>query len=425
MIGIFFSFIVAMILYLNPLPLEGLIGSGYIAIIMFSVAAFFFAAQIAITVFAWAPLQKIEESLTPRVMELFKKDVNLRLTNHFLIFFLFVTFILTIEISLLNQLNKQIALVIWTLLLGITIDLLHRHFKRVMDYLDPFYIVETFARSAHECILSAKEAELCGWIDSLSEASIKSASRHSSSLTFLTIEKLREIAKNYLDVAKGITYHAEEDKSKFGGADHVSYILFYLFQRMELVFDKALKEKLEPTCSKIITILGKIAIYGAKYDITLAAYPLYYLGKLTEKAQHKNLQDVGNRATATLLEVAKVIVKDVDLRYVEIKEAFLTLTNTMHSVAKNTFRNDKSINIRILSQPFYELMELFKSEKIADHQDTPSILNNIELVLNEFSTLETVMSTLPPISELTKERKAAEEETREEIPKKEVEEEKE
>lgn len=421
MSGTFFSLIIAIFLYIKPLPAEAITNSTYLAMTMFIVAALFVITQTAITIFAWAPLQKTEQNLTPRIMEAFKHDRNLRVTNLFLLLFLFFTYLVVIDILLLDQFSKQHLLVIWTLLLGVAVDFLHHHLRRVMDFLDPFHVVEFFSRSAQECVRGAKEAELCGWIDTLSDTSVKAISRNCTSLSLLAIDKLRLISRNYLEVAKGITYHADEDKSKFGGADHVSYTLFYLFQRMELIFEKALKEKLEPICSKIVTTLGKICIYGAKYDITLASYPLYYLGKFTGKAQFEGLQEVGNRATLTLLEVSKVIVKEVDLQYVEIKETFLSIVNNMHEIAKDTFKNDKMMNIRILTQPFYELRELFQTEKLANHQDTPSIVSNIDIVLDEFTTLETVMSTMPPVPQMVKEREATPEAT-EEKPKEEPEE---
>lgn len=413
MIGTFFSLIIAILLYIYPLPAEAVTNSPYLAVTMFVIAAFFILTQTAITLFAWTPLQKTEQNLTPRVMEAFKHDRNLRVTNLFLLLFLFFTYLVVIDILFLDQFSKQHLLIIWTLLLGIAVDFLHHHLRRVMDFLDPFHVVEFFSRSAQECVRGSKEAELCGWIDTLSETAVKAISRNSTSLSLLATDKLRLIARNYLEVAKGITYHADEDKSKFGGADHVSYTLFYLFQRMELIFEKALKEKLEPICSKIVTTLGKICIYGAKYDISLASYPIYYLGKFTGKAQFEGLQEVGNRATLTLLEVSKVIINEVDLQYVEIKEPFLSIIDNMHEIAKESFRKDKTMNIRILTQPFYELRELFQSGKLANHQDTPSIISNIDIVLNEFTTLETVMTTMPPVPQMMKEREETPEETKE------------
>ena len=71
------------------------------------------------------------------------------------------------------------------------------------------------------------------------------------------------------------------------------------------------------------------------------------------------------------------------------------------------------MNIRILSQPFYELRELFQSGKLANHQDTASIISNIDIVLNEFTTLETVMSTMPPVPQMVKEREPTPEATEE------------
>lgn len=419
MIGTLFSVIIAILLYVFPLPTESVANSTFFAATLFIVSTLFIITQTAITIFAWAPIQKTEQNLTPRLMETFKHDSNLRVTNLFLLIFLFFTYLAVADILFFDQFHKQHILIIWTLLLGIAVDFLHHHLKRVMDFLDPFFIVEKYNQNAEKCVSSAKEGELCGWIDAISETSIKAINRNSMSLALLAIDKLRSITRIYLVVSKGIIYHSEEDAGKFGGSDHVSYILFYLFQRIELIFDKALNEKNEPICSKIVTSLGKVSIYCAKYDITLTSYPLYYLGKFTAKAQFEGVQEVGNRATATLLEVSKVIVKEVDLQYVEIKDTFLSIIDNMHEIAKDTFKNDKTMSIRILTQPFNELRELFQSEKLANHQDSVSIVHNIDVVLNEFNTLETVMSTMPPVPQIVKERKGASEQNKEQEPKKE------
>ena len=54
-------------------------------------------------------------------------------------------------------------------------------------------------------------------------------------------------------------------------------------------------------------------------------------------------------------------------------------------------------------QPFKDLRALFQSEKAKDHQDTPVILQNIDRVLGEFEALQMVMSTIPPIPNISEE----------------------
>ena len=299
---------------------------------------------------------------------------------------------------------------IWTITLGVALDFLNHLVRRVMDFLDPSHVVEFYSQSAQKSIRSSKEVEILEWIDALSETAIKSVDRSSTSLAFKSIDKLRLVTKDYLHVAKGISYHEDESAPGGGGAiGHVSYTLFYLFQRLEVIFDKALKEKLEPVLSEIITVLGKITIYCAKFDISMASYPIHYLGKLSQKSNQKGLYDIINRSSLTMLEVSKVILKEVDLKYVDIKEPFLSIVNHMHENAKNNFRRDRSMEIRLLTQPFIDLKGYFQTGKAKEYQDAPIIVRAIDVVLEEFQTLETVLSTMPPFDQVTKERQQSEE----------------
>jgi len=358
--------------------------------------------------------------MTPRLMEMFQRDHLVHYSHSIVFFFFLLSFGVAIEITALHLFPANFVLIVWVIFLGITIDCLYHVMKRVIRYLNPLHVISFFSGSAQKSIRAANEQDLCDWIDTLSETAIKAISRSSISLSLLAIDKLRSIARNYLHMAKGITYHegqkSTQKEKKPGIGEHVSYTLFYLFQRLELIFNKALQEKLEPVCSALITILGKISIYGAKFDVSMISYPLHYLGKLAKKAQLNQLPEVANHATLTMLESSKVIVKDVDLQYMEIKESFLSMITHMHEIAKETFRQDKTISIQMLTHPFHELSKLFKGEKMASHQDTPDILKGIDRVLEEFATLETVLQTLPPISDLMKEE--VERERKKETPKK-------
>ncbi len=343
--------------------------------------------------------------MTPRLMEIFQRDHLIHYSHSIVFFFFLLSFGMAIEITALHFFPTNLVLIIWVIVLGITIDSLYHVMKRVIRYLNPLHVIHSFSDLAQKSIRAANEQDLCDWIDTFSETAIKAISQNSISLSLLAIDKLRLIACNYLHMAKGITYHEGQKSTdkELGMGEHVSYTLFYLFQRLELIFNKALQEKLEPVCSTLITTLGKISIYGAKFDASMISYPLHYLGKLAKKAQRNQLPEVANHATFTMLESSKVIIKDVDLQYMEIRESFLSMVTHMHEIAKEIFRQDKTISIQMLTQPFHELSKLFKSEKIASHQDTPDILKGIDRVLEEFATLETVLQTLPPIPDLMKE----------------------
>ncbi|MGA8163492.1 MAG: hypothetical protein WB791_00515 [Waddliaceae bacterium] len=403
MVGTFFAVIIAVFLYL--FDGETAANADFLGLTLLGVGSLVLLLSVLILALAWTPLQKAEKTMTPRLIEMFQRDHSLHFSHSIVFFFFLLSFAMAIEITTLHLFPANLVLIAWVIFLGITIDSLYRAMKRIIGYLNPLHVIHVFSDGAERSIRAAKEQDLCDWIDTLAETAIKAISSNSTSLALLAIDKLRLIARNYLHMAKGITYHEGQERKQQepGMGEHVSYTLFFLFQRLEMIFNKALQEKLEPVCSALITTLGKISIYGAEFDVSMISYPLYYLGKLANKAQRDRLAEVADHATLTMLESSKAIVADVDLRYMEIEEPFLSMIGHMHEIAKETFRQEKSVSIQVIAQPFHELNKLFKSEKMASHQDTPAILKRINSVLEEFATLQTVLQTLPPISDLMKE----------------------
>ena len=268
MIGTLFSIAVAIFLYFNPVSADLAAKAPYLGGTLFVVAALFVVIQTLITVFSWAPLQREQQNSVPRLMEAFKKDRHLRFSNFFILVFLLFTFLVYVDVLILNYFNKTQLLMAWVIALGVALDFLHHLVNRVMDFLDPSHVIEFYGQSALSAVRGSREVEILEWIDAISETALKAVDRSSTSLAFSSIEKLRLIAHDYLQVAKSISFH--KDREVPGGPStgaHVSYTLFYLFQRLELVYDKALKERLEPVLSELITVLGKITIYCAKFDM--------------------------------------------------------------------------------------------------------------------------------------------------------------
>lgn len=404
MVGTLFSVLVAIYLFFNPLPDDVISNGGAaFATVLFIIGAITILAALFITLFAWTPLQMAEQNATPGVIRAFTEDRHLRLTTTLIILFLIVTYVFGVDLLLIHKLPPTYLLMTWTLLLGLCVDFVRHLLHRVMNYLDPVHVIEFFGEKAGESVRKSDFKGACEWFDTFSEIAMKGLSKHNASIALNSVDKLRLVAKDYLAQVKNIHFNDETERG-----DRVNYTLFYLFQRMEMIFGVALQQKVEPLCSYIITMLGKIAIYCAKFDISVAHFPLFYLGKLANTAQQKGLQEVGNRATLTMLEVSKVIINEVDLQYVDIKETFLTIVNNMHEIAEETFRQDKDTSISLLTQPFYQLKELFQKSAIASHQDTSTIMANIDQVINQFNTLETVLNTMPPIPEMEKEKEKME-----------------
>lgn len=407
MIGTIFSAIIALGILFFPSSEEKIIDPvlfGELAII--AGMAFLILLPLAYSM-SLGPLQKAEQNISPRILEMFRQDWPIRLLTGWLILFPLICFALSFDLFYFHFFQKKILMACWIFFLGISIDSIIYFSKRIASYLNPFGAVQMFFHKAKEYIQDEKELDLCNAIDGIAEISIKAIQRNSTSLCNDALSKEQIISRQFLEASKSLSHHAKDKQTEeLGISDKVSYVMFYLYQRLELIFDKALEKKLEPICSHIVTILGKIALDAAKLDMSLASPPLRFLGKFTQKGQNENIQEVALKGTCTLSETAKMIVNDVDLTYTEIRDPFLTIINSMEELSKETFRKDKTINLQILKEPFYELKELFKQPKVASHQDTAVIVQNIDRVIGEFDALEMVLRTLPtiPQDEIEKEQ---------------------
>jgi len=396
MIATIISIIVAVYLWFHP-ALGAMITPATAVLMACAALCFLFFIPIGMLL-AWFPLQKAEQNSTPRVMELFRQDRQVLFISFWLAIFPLFTIVIIADALYLHTFNASWLFAAWVVFFGIAIDAV-RHFARhVSNYLNPFIVIKRFTKVAKECIQNEKEMDLCNWIDALAEIALKGVHRYSTAIAHEALGDEQTIARLFLEASKSISHHEQDRQSQaLGITDKVSYTLFYLYQRLDTVFEGALANKLETTCSYIITLMGKISIDAAKYDVTIASPPIRFLGKFAKHAQDAGLEETALTATCIFSEVAKAIINTIDIHYYQIKDPFFSIINGLEVLAKGTFRRDKTTNIALLMQPFKELRELFKSDKAKDHQDTSVIVQNIDRVLGEFEALEVVMKTIPPI----------------------------
>lgn len=374
------------------------IPTGGLSAIFLGISAFILLMTILAFVMSWTPLQKIEQNLTPRLLDLFRNDKKIHYITMWLFAFPVVSLLISSELYYFQFFRPTLIVGLWILLFGLSLDGLVFLIRHVLSYLNPFAIVDHFTSQAIESIQNEEDVDLLHWIDALTEIGVKAVTRTLPSLTKQCIDDLHEISHTYLESAKSIAHSTTESSSgELGGSDKISYTLFYLFQRLELIYDKALEQRMEPICSHLVTTLGKISIDSAHLDISLTSYPLHYIGKFSGKAQDEEIDEVSEKATCTLLEVGRIILSEVDIRYLDIKEPFFCIIQHMEEIAKYTFSQDKSMNISLLTQPFRELKEFFSVEKVANHQDAPTIIADIDRVINQFDQLELVMNTIPSV----------------------------
>lgn len=403
MIGTLFSLLLAgLFIAKGGSPEEGI--APFVKGIMTAVALSFLFLPLISIIASWLPLQKGEQNTTPRLLEMFRSDGKLRWEAVWLLLFSLATLAAAVGLVPSGTRFSGLLLPVWIVTLGVTVDVAWSFIHRILNYFNPFSVVKMFTARAKKSILSNHELDLCDWIDALSEVTVKAVERHSSSIAGLSLDELYQVASLFLDASKSIAHTNHDKQTEMAGiTDKVSYTMHFLYQRIDIIFYKALKNRLEPVCSKIMTLLGKIAIAAAKYDMSLASEPLRVLGKCAKRAQDAGFEETALTASCVLSEVARTIIKEIDVTYYEIKDPFLSIINGLEVLTQEQFRKDKSVSILLLMQPFKDLKQLFQSDKVKNHQDTPVILQNIDRVLGEYEALMVVMNTIPEIPRVSDE----------------------
>lgn len=361
----------------------------------------YFAFALAITLLlvmaaAFASLQKAEQNLTPRILELFQKDHGVSwIARGIIILTLLMLFLSYYPLPWPMPISP---LACGLILLGITFDLLHGLVNKILNYLNPYPVAKMFTKVAEKSIHANREIDLCESLESLSEIGLKSVSRSSSSLCNQCLDEMREIMRVFLDATKSIATVGPDEQAKARGiTDKVSYTLFFFFDRLDMIYQKAISMGLTQICSSIVTLLGKICIYAAQCDLSLVGYVVDYIGKFCMLAEKKKLPEISLKGTCTLTEASKTIINEIPLTYMDLKDPFFSIIMQLNEIGKEAFRQNKQSSIALLSAPFQDLKILFQSPKVAEHPDTPVILAEIERVMAEWTTLETVLRTIPPM----------------------------
>jgi hypothetical protein len=358
-----------------------------------------FAVMSFLNILSLIPLQKLEQQLIPHLIRFVREEKRYQLSNFFVFIFPILSFALVFISWNMFPLYQIVICALWLIFLGIALDSCRFYIRQIMHWLDPFYVIDKVTRYANQSIYKGSDSNLWQTIDALAEISLKAIEKSQLATSLKALNAFSPIMQNFYISAKSIAHpNVDQQVEKQTGQDEASYTLFYLLQRLQTIQGKALHHDLEMICQQIITILGKIIIYSAKFDVSLVSFPVHFLTKFTLQAQQKHFDEVAQLAISTLLEIARTLVVDIDVRYAELQDPFKAIINGLDAITKEMFRQDKTMNISLLTQPFLDLKQLFATEKMINHQDTPVLVGAIDRILAEYTALEQVMRTIPPFS---------------------------
>lgn len=374
----------------------------YLIALMLTGGTLIFLGTIFLNTLILNPLNQLEQKLIPNLMNLLRHNFPLRLGRFLLFLFPLLSFVCVAILLAVDVPYQKWLFLGWIVTFGLSLDVLRDSWLRLVNFLNPTYLVEHFSQEAKIAIQNDKDQTLWQSLDGLSEICLRSVEKSKLALSAQTLQTFPPIIHAFFASSKSIAhFNADQTVEKETGRDEASYTIFYLLQRLELINDKALHNRLETICRQMIMTMGKLIVYGAQYDLSMVSFPTHFLTKFGLKAQQHHFDEVAVLTTSTLLEISKTIIQDIDLTYADLQDPFRAIINGLAAIARNTFKKDKQTNIKVLTQPLIDLKAFFETEKMAKHRDTPVIIQEINGVLEEFQVLEQMMHSIPTISDLT------------------------
>lgn len=336
-----------------------------------------FAVMLITMGLAIIPLQKTTRHISSYVVNRFRFDTSMAIAVFLVLLYALLSFTLRVEGNLILG---------WIIFLGIAMDATVYTVRRSLIFNDPHAILDQInnAPSQHWDVYTR--------LDALSEVAYKSFVDSNVALSESALEHIEELLQNYLE--------GEGKKEKQPG-EH-NYFLCHLFQHLDPLVHEAIAYRYDPIASKIVVLSGKVALHMANIQSDLVSLPLHYLGEYALKGIDQELPDIGVKGTVTLQTIAKEILKQDNLDQLNLREIYFSLIEHLDEIAKATFKKDKSINVLFLQDPFKDLIELFKADKLKNHPDTAVIHAELIRILAEYQTLESVMLSMPSSLALNK-----------------------
>lgn len=342
------------------------------------------------------PLQWAELKATPRVSELILGDSFLKWLSLGLLALPLSSLVLAAGALPHNWLDNNSLFCIWLIFAGSSIDLLRTYSTRLSDYFNPAWVIKSIVQRGRLDIAHGRDNELCDWIAALIEVALMAMKRFGFSLCDRAIGGITALLQRFLEVnRRSLQTEAADAKVH----QRTVYVLFYSFERLQLVYTHALQENFEPICNSIITSLGKISLLAAHGDPAKVNHVLHFIISMADSALEKGVVNIYTKANLTLVEVGKSILTEIDLSKTDMQDSLYSLVGHLETIAKNFFRRDKEMSIAVLTQPLRDLKAMIKEHPLVERADMRKALTALDKVLEDFENLQLVLNTMPNVIE--------------------------
>lgn len=335
------------------------------------------------------PLTKIETEIGPTY--LLRSSCRYRLLKNWLFFFPWFSFLLPAGI-ILGLASSLLLFLVWVVAFGIYLDALRWGWQWGEELLNPETMVQQLLHRAKWAIQNEKDEVLWSSLDGMGEVALKAVQQHHLSLCSHAIDGFPSLVSIFFASSKSISRKSIDAQiQKETGKDEASYTLFYLLQRLQWIHQKAALLSMEAVGIHLIRVLGKITNSCIQFDFSLVAPPLRFLSRFGVQAEKAGWEDASRLAVSTLLELAKKMVEDFDVRWSGLQEPFFALIQGLDELARAAFQQDRSTPVSLLLSPFLSLQTLLKQDRLAGQTEIPAIQAKLDTVITQFQTLEQLL----------------------------------
>ena len=339
------------------------------------------------------PLQRATSEISPRVGQLLQKNRRL----WWMLVWMAVLPLASLAAALFVQTEPvwgHLLLGVWLFFTGVSIDFVRAFFRQVLVYFSPMEFVDLVLERAKQAIWSGDDKDLVRGIDSLGEMSLRAVERKSPSFSSYCLEGMSLGIQRFFEVHRRALQAAAPEAEIHQRAN---YVFYYSVERFEMIFSAALAARLDTVCNYVEHVLGKIAAMAAQGDVAKAAPSVRYIGTFALQAMHKDVPEIAVKANLLLVELSKLMLREVDLAKVSLEEALIPLVDQLEAIAKAMFKKDKESDLKVLTRSLRELKEVLAAEALQGRSDVAVVTKSIDRVLGDFQNLELILHTIPPI----------------------------
>ena len=299
----------------------------------------------------------------------------------------------------------HLLLGVWLFFIGVSIDFVRAFFAQVLVYFSPMEFVDLVVERAKQAVWAGDDKDLSQWVDALGEMALRAVDRRSPSFASYCVDGVSLSVQRFFEVHRRALQAATAE----GDIHHRSnYLLYYAIERLEMVFGVALRGRLDTVCNYVENALGKIAVSAAQGDVAKAAPSIRFIGTFALQALQQNVDEVAVKANLLLVEISKLILRDVDATKYSVQEALVPVVDQLEAIAKASFKKDKESDLKVLTHPLRELKTVLSADAYTGREDVAAVIKAIDSVLADFQNLELILHTIPPIPKMATEDEEAE-----------------